>query len=286
MTKIPLHIAEKLLLIQQGAIIPASYAKHAVIEDLVDENILQRIGRVQKKLTVPSIERFNVFLQNKFGINNLEEYIKTLNEDSFTRTDLTRISSNSKLKKVRTFKGFLVNSYTTIHSTLNDEPLQINPLAGSFQFIYDFEKFIIPEDVTVVGVENPENFRYINNQKYLFKGLKPLFVSRYPQNQSKDLIKWLQSIPNSYLHFGDLDFAGISIYLNEFKKHLGIRACFLVPENTKNLLDKYGNRNLYDNQSEKFIADEIEEPQLQYLIALLHEFKKGLEQEIFINDYF
>ena len=51
-----------------------------------------------------------------------------------------------------------------------------------------------------------------NNQKILF-------VCRYPQ--SNDLIKWLQSIPNRYLHFGDLDFAGINIYLNEFKKYLG-----------------------------------------------------------------
>jgi len=35
-----------------------------------------------------------------------------------------------------------------------------------------------------------------------------LFVSRYPQTQSKDLLNWLQSIPNPYLHFGDFDLTG------------------------------------------------------------------------------
>ncbi|MCA6071324.1 MAG: hypothetical protein LE168_02900 [Endomicrobium sp.] len=66
--------------------------------------------------------------------------------------------------------------------------------------------------------------------------MRPLFVSRYPQNQSKDLIKWLQSIPNNYLHFGDFDFAGIGIYLNEYKKYLTDKAMFLIPENIEKFI--------------------------------------------------
>ena len=93
--------------------------------------------------------------------------------------------------------------------------MMLYPTEGTFQFIYDYERFILPADITIVGIENPENFRQISQQQYLFKDIKPLFVCRYPQNQSKDLLKWLQSIPNSYLHFGDFDLAGIGIYLNE-----------------------------------------------------------------------
>ena len=282
MIKIPLHIAEKVLLLQQGEFIRASSVKHAVVELLIEENIVLRTGRVQKKLSVPNIERFKVFLQNKFGINNLEIYINTLQAVDFTRTDLTKISSNSKLKKVRTFKGFLVNSYTPIQTTLNGELLLLHPIAGSFQFVFDFEQFIIPEDVVIVGVENPENFRYIDKQKYLFEGIKPLFVSRYPQNQNKDLIKWLQSIPNHYLHFGDMDLAGIGIYQNEYKKYLGNKANYFVPDNTKEMLERYGNRKLYDNQKDNIDRSTINEPKLNYLISLMHELKKGLEQEIYI----
>ena len=70
--------------------------------------------------------------------------------------------------------------------------------------------FAIPEDVMVVGIENPENFRWISRQKVFFKenlsSSSPLlFVSRYPQTQHGDLIRWLKAIPNRYVHFGDLD---------------------------------------------------------------------------------
>ena len=283
MTKIPLHIAEKLLLLQQGAIISASLAKHAVIEEFVDENIVLRTGRVQKSLSVLNNDRLKVFLHNKFGINDLEKYIETLKLTDFKRTDLTEVSSNSKLKKVRTFKGFLVNSYLPIQARINGNSIFINPEVGTFTFISDFESFEIPDDITIVGIENPENFRYIEKQKYLFENIKPLFICRYPQNQHKDLIKWLQTIPNPYLHFGDLDFAGIGIYLNEFKKHHGNRATFFIPSNAEELLERYGNRELYDNQKRNFSMEEIEEIKLNQLITMIHEYKRGLEQEVFIK---
>ncbi|NCB85111.1 MAG: hypothetical protein EOM44_11565 [Bacteroidia bacterium] len=283
MTKIPLHIAEKLLLLQQGAIISASSAKHAVIDEFVDENIIQRTGRVQKSLSVLNNDRLKVYLQNKFGINDLDKYIETLKQSDFKRTDLTEVSSNSKLKKVRTFKGFLVNSYSPIQAVINGNSFLINPEIGTFTFVSDFESFEIPSNITIVGIENSENFRYIEKQKYLFENIKPLFVCRYPQNQHKDLINWLKSIQNPYLHFGDLDFAGIGIYLNEFKKYLGNRATFFIPDNANKLLERYGNRGLYDNQKNNFSIEEIEEIKLKKLITMIHEYKRGLEQEVFIK---
>jgi len=44
-----------------------------------------------------------------------------------------------------------------------------------FQFIYDFENFVIDKDITIIGVENAENFRYIEKQKDLFQNAK--FIS-------------------------------------------------------------------------------------------------------------
>lgn len=281
--KIPLHIAEKLLRLQQGEILSASSAKHAVIEVFVNEDIIQRTGRVQKKLSAHNKHTLSLFLQNKFGINDLEKYIDTLKQDDLTRTDLTVISSNSKLKKVRTFKGFLVNCYSPIQAKINGSKFVVNPTVGTFTFISDFETFEIPQDITIVGIENPENFRYIEKQKSLFKNIKPLFVCRYPQNQSKDLLKWLQSISNQYLHFGDFDFAGIAIYFNEYKKHLGNGATFFVPENIKILVEKYGNKELYENQKIGFEIENATESDLRYLIELLHKHKNGVEQEILIK---
>jgi hypothetical protein len=282
MTKIPLHIAEKLMLLQQGETLTASSAKHAVIEELIAENIVQRNGRVQKKLSVSNKNSLTTYLQNKFVINDLQQYIETLKQEENSRADLIEISGNSQLNQVRTFKGFLVNFYEPIQAKINENEIAINPTTGTFQFIYDFETFEIPQDITIVGVENPENFRHIGKQKYLFENIKPLFISRYPQNQSKDLLKWLQSIPNKYLHFGDFDLAGVGIYLNEYKKYLTEKAAFFVPGNIEKMLGKYGNKELYNNQKTHFNEENVLEENLRHLISLLYKYKKGLEQEIFI----
>lgn len=281
--KIPFHIAEKLLQLSQGEVIPSGKAKHALIEELVSERIIERTGRIQKRLSIVDKTPLFLYLQNKYGINDLEKYIEVYQKENIQRSELVDISSNSKLKQVRTFKGFLVSSYIPLQATLNGKPITINFTDGTFQFIYDFEKFIPEENVTIVGIENPENFRYIEKQKYLFKDIKPLFVSRYPQNQSKDLVKWLQSIPNSYLHFGDFDFAGIGIYLNEYKKHLEKKALFFVPNNIEELIMHNGNRKLYNEQNFNFKMEGINEENLLKLIERIHKYRKGLEQEILIK---
>lgn len=282
---LPIAIAEKLFLLQQGEKIPSSKMKHPVIEMMLDNGILERqiIGRSRKLIFLRSSDRLNDFLHNHLGINNLQDYISVYYRQDASRSDYIAVSSDSKLRKVRTFKGFLVNSYSPIQGTLNREPITIHPMAGSFQFIYDFENFSVDEKVTVVGVENPENFRHIHKQKHLFGERAPLFVCRYPQNQNKDLIRWLQSIPNPYLHFGDFDFAGISIYLNEYKKRLGNRATFFVPGNVGDLLRKFGNKELYDYQIGHLGTTITDEVKLNRLIAMLNQCKKGLEQEIFIK---
>lgn len=282
--KIPIHIAEKLLQLSQGVTIPSSLAKHALIEELVCEKIIESTGRIQKKLKLTNGNALSLYLQNKYGIKNLAKYIEVSQKDNVLRNELAEVSSNSKLKSVRTFKGFLINSYVPIQATLNDNTITLSFSDGIFKFIYDFENFIPESTVTIVGIENAENFRWIAKQKYLFKDIQPLFISRYPQNQSKDLIKWLHSIPNNYLHFGDFDFAGIGIYLNEFKKHLSERSTFFVPENISDLISENGNNQRYNQQKINFSIEKIQEEELLSLIKIIHKYKKGLDQEILIKE--
>lgn len=282
--KVPVHIAEKLLQLSQGESIPSSAAKHSLIEDLVLEGIIERKGRIQKTLLVPNNKALHTYLQSKCSINDLQQYIQVSKKQEVTRTELVVATSDSKHTGVRSFKGFLVNSYSPIQATLNGKQITINPVDGTFQFIYDYEKFTLSPDIKIVGIENPSNFRHIDKQKYLFSDIKPLFVSRYPQNQSKDLIKWLQKIPNNYLHFGDFDFAGIGIYLNEFKKHLADKASFFVPDNIDELLKEFGNKKRYDELKINFDSKAISEAKLLKLIDTIHKRRKGLDQEILIKN--
>ncbi len=281
--KLPLNIAEKLLLLISGDRIPASMLKHSIVTDLISEGILHKPGKIKSIIQLVDKNHLNLYLQNRFAISDLASYTLMLKKENILRADLTLVAADSKIKAIRTFKGFLINCFSPTSVTFNGIPLIIAPPEGTFNFIYDFESFIPDPDITIVGIENPENFRHLKRQTYLFDNIKPLFVSRYPQNQSKDLIKWLRSIPNDYLHFGDFDFAGIAIYLHEFKKHMDKKATFFIPNNIDLLIKNLGSKTRYNEQKPNFDMSTISENNLLELIETINRYKKGLDQEIFIN---
>lgn len=152
-----------------------------------------------------------------------------------------------------------------------------------FHFVYDAEHFIPAANITIVGVENPANFRFIRRQAHLFAGINPLFISRYPQSQHKDVITWLQRIPNAYLHFGDFDVAGLNIYINEYAKHLPGKTSFFLPDNIETLIKEYGNKARYDNQRLLFDVASVADTTVLTLIRILHRYRKGLDQELLIG---
>ncbi len=281
--KLTLKIAKVLVRLINGESIPASSARGKLIDDLVLENIIFRKGKHRKSLELLSENDLHLYLANQLQINDLYNYISALENENSSRADFVKITSDSKNSKERAFKGFLVNCYNPIIAELKNQTVTINPAMGSFIFIYDYETFKIPKDVTVIGVENAKNFSQIQEQKYLFEGINPLFISRYPQNQNKDFIKWIKSIPNNYLHFGDFDIAGIGIYLNEYKKYLLQKATFFIPENIKSVLIENGNRERFNKQKPNFKIANIQESKILDLIEMINIEKKGLDQEYYID---
>ena len=162
-------------------------------------------------------------------------------------------------------------------------PTVIKPCPGIFTFINDFRNFLIPPNITVIGVEGFENFKEIERQKYLFVGLQPLFVWRYQNSTS--ISSWLNLIPNNYIHFGDYDPKGLHIYASEFRAKIGSDRCrFFIPENLETLLVNYGERELYESQIEylkKIDFNRFKED--SEVFQLLDRHKKGLAQEILIR---
>lgn len=203
-----------------------------------------------------------------------------------SRAELVTAYGDSKVVATRSCPGFPVNVINPLQVIIGDHMLSLNPTPGTFTFISDWENFKIPPEVFVIGVENMENFRFVEKQAYLFEYLMAplLFVSRYPQ--SGDLVRWLKGITNSYIHFGDLDLAGISIFLTEFRNPLadtqGKRTEFFIPADVQLRLS-HGSRERYDAQIARFGNLHSDDPRLEYLIALIHRFRRGYDQEGFIR---
>ena len=313
MGKLGLGDARQILTMLNGDEVASSKLSHRMATLLQEEGFLfskTNGSRCKYRIDGALRKGCRIFLAQQFELRcSLEEFIELSSQSSSASSFSSSISSSfsgassssgfsasraqmvgamgdSKYHHVRTFRGFLVNSYSPIEASLNGQAWMINPMEGSMTFINAPESFEIPEDILVIGMENAENFMQIRKQKYLFDSLYPnkriLFVSRYPQNALSDLREWLLRIPNHYIHFGDFDLAGIHIYLSEFYAYLGDRASFLIPGDIEERL-KVGNSRLYDQQYEKFKDMKVSDARVQPLVDMIHCYCRGYEQEGYIE---
>lgn len=264
-----------------GGLVAGSRLSRLLLDELMAEGLLQVVThRSRKTYRARDTEALRRYLIDK------DERYRVLETDgTASRAAMAAETGNSKLMTVRSCPGFPVNSYHPVECSLGGRPFVVSPPEGSFVFIDHWQQFVIPADVTVVGIENMENFRLIRRQQRLFESLLGntplLFVSRYPQ--SADLRRWLQSIPNSYAHFGDFDLAGIHIFLSEFHRHIGQRASFLIPTDIETRIAK-GSPARYDSQYAMYSTLHSDQPPLQALIDLIHKYRRGYDQEGYIEN--
>lgn len=285
--KITVALIDKLIRLRDGDSLPASQLHGEWVEELIRDGILISTSHGSRRtLHAPQSDTLCKALSAiDERLVDLEQMRDTLLSNDLSRSDQASTTGNSKLVDVRSCPGFPVNSYEPITCTLNSQEFTVNPQKGSFLFIADWQTFYIPSNVIVVGIENMENFRMIRQQRQLFTqtigSRRLLFVSRYPQ--SKDLVSWLQKIPNRYVHFGDFDLAGINIFLTEFHIHLKERSSFLIPNDIEARL-RNGSKERYDAQYQRFHNLQTDIQPLQSLIELINKFHCCYDQEGYINE--
>ena len=287
--KITLSLINKLIRLKNGESLPSSSLKGDWIEAWLKEGILVSRSTGSRRVILaprPDVIELSISHYDE-RFRNLEQ-LKTIYENNSSRGEQAADTGNSKYRKIRSCPGFLVNSYDEIPCRLNGKDFIVSPAEGSFVYIADWESFEIPLGTTVVGIENPENFRQIIRQRKMFEkeirgAASLLFVSRYPQ--SSDLSQWLQKIPNRYVHFGDFDLAGIHIFLTEFYRHIPDRASFLIPADIERRLE-LGSFERYTDQYHYFKNLFSDIPNLQNLIDLINRYHKGYDQEGYIYKNF
>lgn len=260
-------------------------SSRTLLDRFINDGVLEYtlIGTQQKKIACPDVQNLHAYLHHKYQIPSLTNYLDFDDKEISTGSDAVKATSDSKYRKIRVMEGFLVNAYDEIRATLGGHEVTITPARGTFTFVHDFVNFILPEDVTVVGVEGYENFREIASQRDLFHGLRPLFVWRYQNSAS--IARWLNLIPNAYLHYGDFDPKGLHIYISEFRSKIGAARCnFFIPPDLDTLMFTYGDKALYEEQMvylKDFDFDKV--PEISEVVNLIRKYKKGLEQQVLIG---
>ena len=273
---------ELLRRLMSGDSVAASSLRNDIAKELLDEGLLT-VGTSGSRRSYAAIDKvaLGTFVKSHYGD------LTIVDKERITRAEIASETGNSKLVTVRSCPGFPINTYEPISCMLNGQEFMVNPQEGSFWFVADWQRFVIPEDIIVVGIENMENFRMIRLQRKLFEQcigtVRLLFVSRYPQ--SIDLRSWLQKIPNRYVHFGDFDLAGINIFLTEFHAHLGARSSFLIPQDIEERIAK-GSLERYNDQYARYnrITSDIKE--VQALIDLINKYHRCYDQEGYIGSVY
>lgn len=275
---IPVSLRELL----DGHTVASSRLNPSLVKELMGEGLLTPVVRGSRKsYRAQDRESLRRYLMDKDESFRL---LEVTSENPASRASQATATGNSKLLAVRSCPGFPVNTYEPIPCVLNGQELIVNPAEGSFLFVADWQSFSIPSDVIVIGIENMENFRLIRRQQAFFNDTigpyRLLFVSRYPQ--STDLRSWLQTIPNSYIHFGDFDLAGIHIFLSEYHTYLPERSSYLIPSDIEQRLAE-GSTKRYDDQYQRFKNLNTSIPELQQLIETIHKYHRCYDQEGFID---
>lgn len=279
-------LVDNLLLLCSGCTVPASSLNGEWVEPLKKAGILIPVTEKKKERykakSKESLQKAMAKLNEAFA--DWTVAIKTAAGNTpITRAKLAKATGDSKLVSVKTNRGFLINSYEPIEATLKGKSVIIAPEEGSSLFISASEQFKIAEDVTVVGVENMENFHDIRKQRKFFrkhvKG-RLLFVSHFQTGQS--LREWLMDISNQYVHYGDFDLAAIGIYQKNFEKYLPEKCSFLIPNDIVMRL-KNGSRERYDHQYMECKDITSENPELQKLIDTIHKYRRTYDQEGYID---
>lgn len=275
-------LIEKLIRLAGGEALPASSLKGDWFEQMQEDGILLATTHgSRQRLRASDGALLRQYVASQFDIRDLEQALSLFSEET-KRAALVAATGDSKFLMRSTFQGFLLNSYQPIPAVLCGQEITIHPAEGSFMFVADYEHFAIPQDVVIAGMENAENFRHVASQQYLFSRYgSVLFVSRYPQDQHKDLVRWLLSIPNPYVHFGDLDLAGIAIYEHEYYRHLGARASFFIPDDYEQRI-AHGSTERYNAQLAQYGKMKAEDLRVQPLLDCIHQLHKGYDQEGYI----
>lgn len=272
------NVIQKLIL--EKELNASEFKDKKLLDELQEDQIihLKKLSARKAKVTLLYENRLNIFLENRYKIKDLNEYINTINTKEISREQLVKTASNTKIKKTNVQKGLYLNCCESIEIVVDDEKIQINPIPNGSIFINYLSRIELKEDILIVVVENFENLSQIKKQKSFFEiyNKKILFIFR-----NATIYKYLNYLQNEIVYFGDIDLAAISIYMNEIKVKVLNKSSFFIPQNIEYLL-KESDSKLYFKQYEKYKNLKSEEEYLNKLILLMHKYKTTLEQEFLI----
>jgi len=252
-----------------------------LVEPMFREGGLRRkqISKQRFEVSLINIDSFNLYINRKFNIEDLNGYLLNLQNPNVKRADMLTTSTDDKAITINPFNGVYIASYDDIDIFIDGKKTKLNTLNGTALFVSSACKLEISKELLVVGIENAENLHFIVKQIEYFSHIreKKIFVYR-----NLFMLSWLETIENNYLHYGDFDFVGISIYKSQILPRVKADKRFFIPSNMEELLEQGQSDLYYKHYAYKNNILGIDE-EIDALIALIEDYKKTVRQEFLIE---
>ena len=276
---LPQSFARCLLRLQNGEQLnPSEIASKGLLKQFCEDGIIQIKPAGGRRISYfcPEPILLQNYLKAQNDILSLENYIREFEADSSDGESSLFASRSTKTFRGKSLQGFFIRAF---HTEIIVSGITIQPVPHGIElFVHQPDKLQILHTSLVVGIENPECFIKFEKLAHLFPQKELIIIMRYLSSSPN---RWLQTITNNYLHFGDFDPAGLNIYIREYRDQLSAPRCNLfIPPNIEQIIDQYGISALYDQQIHLLKNIDFQMyPEINALYGLMQKYRKGLEQE-------
>ncbi len=287
--KVSLESLNKLLeILKYESYLAAEFSNKTLLKELEHDGAIVVIKTFPKiiKLSNKALLFRYIKKSNALLAKNKEEFKEYLDFELANEIK----SKDEVAAHKETTKDDISESFYGIHIAVTKETevfqgnkkITLKPMLSGSYFFFQKNMVTIPSDTTVVGIENPQVLWLITRYEYLFNIEKVVFVLVNDYKCAYIYETWLSTIKGRYIHFGDFDLAGLSIYYDKVLPKLQNKNLveFYLPDFIFPLLTEKGNKGDFDRQSgylngllEISTGKELE------LVKHIKDVEKSLEQE-------
>ncbi|GIT99724.1 hypothetical protein TSL6_02310 [Sulfurovum sp. TSL6] len=284
MRKIPLSFAKVILKIiensETGGVRGGEIKDKKVLLEFVSHRLIteKRETKTRKSYTVTNLLALQSYLLSVYGIKDIKKYVETMQDKDASRGNMLESSTRDKEKQIGTQTGIYLKSTFALEIYQGISVPANADIDGLSYFLTDYTQIVLDKDICIIGVENSENLMKISSQIHLFSGYgsRLLFMLVNPS-----MLNLLPGTDNKYVHYGDFDYAGISIYLHKIKTKLKGKSEFFVPDNIGQLLKDGDSTKYFQHKHlEKSITGS--EEKIDMLIESIRSLQKTAYQEALI----
>lgn len=284
-------------LLKNGYIQAIKMSNQKVLKELAAETAIKIINKRPLTYAVENSDLIYRYLDksNNLKAKNLTELLKHIdteeNGEPISRDEKVKNQKRTKDgKKSHSFYGLYVAVLKDTQIYLGEELVTLKPNISGAHFLFYRFAIKIPDDTVVIGVENPQVLWLIHRYSYLFKDFEKAIFVLTNDIKCGYFYSWIEGLSNKYIHFGDFDPAGLSIYYDKIKPKLKTKdTYFLVPDSVFELIKNHGSKALLDGQSNYNIPrlrNKIDDEKVLKLLYFIFSVKiqKALEQEYLALD--